>query len=187
LTSVGALYVNNSASVLVSGCTFEDTSVSSTFGGGAIYVESEEGSSSAQSSTTQTYLHVSSSTFHRSTAFLGTAIYNSLAIVKFDNSFVAADDGEGDPSNRFFDAAQSATCTSSCGRNQYGNCSLLGTSCASCFIDSCYVSATGCESCPAGRVTTTTALEQQSRSFSTGAFVADESMVPTSSEALQCK
>ena len=142
LTSVGALYVNNSASVLVSGCTFEDTSVSSTFGGGAIYVESEEGSSSAQSSTTQTYLHVSSSTFHRSTAFLGTAIYNSLAIVTFDNSFVAADDGEGDPSNRFFDAAQSATCTSSCGRNQYGNCSLLGTSCASCFIDSCYVSAT---------------------------------------------
>ena len=34
------------------------------------------------------FLHVSSSTFHRSTAFLGTAIYNSLAIVKFDNSFV---------------------------------------------------------------------------------------------------
>ena len=57
----GAIFINNSAAVDVSGCRFVDTSASSTFGGGAIYVESEEGSSIAASTTTQTALLISSS------------------------------------------------------------------------------------------------------------------------------
>ena len=45
----------------------------------------------------------------------------------FEDSFVAPDGG--DPSNRFFDADQTAQCASLCPEGSFGNCSLLGASC----------------------------------------------------------
>jgi hypothetical protein len=130
----------------VTTCSFVDTAASGSFGGGAIYVQSEEGSSISESTTTQTALRVTFSTFQGASAHLGTAMYNSLADVVFKDSFIGSD--EGDPANRFFDADQSALCTSGCPRGQYGNCTSLGASCASCVVGACIL-------CPPGRTGTT--------------------------------
>ena len=197
--SIGALFINDSASVAVLRCTFVETCAEGT-GGGAIFVESEEGSSLAASSTMQTVLRVTSSTFRAASAYLGTTLYNSLANVVFEDSFVAPDGG--DPSNRFFDADQTARCASLCPEGSFGNCSLLGASCASCEIGQCI-------SCPPGRtgisqVTGSTSMEEGCRicpegyaaaaagtvescfKCSKGTFAADSFGDSTKSSAVQC-
>ena len=196
----GAIYANNSALVQVSRCGFFDTGVTSTFGGGAIYVESEEGSSLAESTTAQTELVVTSSSFQQASASFGVAIYNSLARVTFNNSFIQRS-VKDDPVNLFFDADSSAVCTSACSRGQYGSCTALGASCASCRVDVCIScppgrigissGATsleeGCVECSEGSATSKAGSVEPCAVCTPGTFAADASSVPTSSGAVQCK
>ena len=192
----------------VKNCEFFDTSASDVFGGGAIYAESEEGSSLANSVTT---LRVSSSTFTAASAYLGATIYSSLADVTFNDSFIGPASNVDAPTGQFFDADQSAACTSACKPGTFGNCTAVGSfssssssstsSCASCAVGVCFdcppgrtgrrAGSTsliqGCEECPQGYAVAEAKTVEGCSVCTPGSYTVDAQGRATSSGAVKCQ